>query len=104
MFHVTLKPKQDNITYEEYDRIVEFLYDTVATNTNNCTRITNVQTLPHEAKKWTPFISFHLPNVNSIRDKSYGVVIVIHSNIHGRNHITCKWIVKELFKHTYKYL
>ena len=104
MFHITLKPKQETITYDECNQIMELLYDTVATNTDNCTRITNINTLPAEAKKWIPFTSLHLPNVNSTRDSSYGVVIGIHPSIHGRHHTTCKWILKELFNHTHKYL
>ena len=104
LYHLTLKPKQHHISYEDCNQIVEYLYDTFATNTENCTKLTNDENLNNNIIHWTKFISFHLPNVNNTRDTSYGLLVGINPTIHGRHHVACKWILTELFNQTHKYL
>ena len=103
IYQMTMQPKSPYTSYDDCNEIIEIFYDLFGTN--NIKHLTLPKDSSTQAKEWIPFVSFNLPRFNTNeQDKSFGLLLGLSPDIHGRHHLTCKWILQELFRFTHTYL
>ena len=61
---------------------------------------------PHSSHSWAKFTNIQVPCVNSREGnhRSYGLIIGLTPQIHGRHHKTCRWIIQQMFEQLKEYL
>ena len=101
VYNITVSSSNQYVTYDECNQTMDILYNYLWSNEHKSFQLT--QNASDLAKRWAPFISYKLPNVNCENDKSYGYLIGIYPDFHGKHHVACKWILSELYEITRKY-
>ena len=95
-FRIRLIPSSAQLALDECNNIIQILDDYFSSSAEGALKLQPDKNLHEEASQCVRFLRFSLPILNNTANISSAMIIGIQPSMHGRHHLACRWILKEL--------